>query len=182
MKVSEILHEGLTAKWSENRIHGLKPKQLAALEINARNANDYVVLDMIKQVKSDQYQHQEQLANAKREADAEARRDRRAERKITARNASAEDSRVIGRKIEAVVSDCIPDGDPIDRIYPWLKSYFGTDDIDVNAILDKAVKTLGKYKITMSTWLINGMDMLKCISICTLKKKMNIQITLGDNL
>lgn len=45
----------------------------------------------------------------------------------------------VARWIEAVVGDCVPDGDPIDRLAPLVRSVYGRD-ADVGAILDRAAR------------------------------------------
>ena len=75
MKLKE-LSEGLKANWTIHTIRDLPPKKLKALIINAQNANDTNVLNIIKKVEQERYDAQ---VAAKKAADEE-----RAERRLEA--------------------------------------------------------------------------------------------------
>lgn len=141
MKLSELMQEGLRGNWSVNRIHDLTAKQLGALKINATTQNDNNVLKMIKQVEDDRYEMQRQAAE-----DDRIRKREEARRRDPVKSLSEKDINRIAFKIEQIVSEVFPDGDPIDKIAPWLKNNFDINNWDITKILDKAVKVLGKYK------------------------------------
>ena len=143
MKLKE-LSEGLKANWTIHTIRDLPPKKLKALIINAQNANDTNVLNIIKKVEQERYDAQ---VAAKKAADEE-----RAERRLEAAKRrkdsfvfgetvlTKQDLSKVARKFEEVVGDTFPDGDPIDRMAPWIRREFRCQGWDTGSILDKAVE------------------------------------------
>jgi hypothetical protein len=62
----------------------------------------------------------------------------------------------LARKIEEVVSGCVPDGDPIDRLVPWLENHGVRNDFYDH--LDTAVKKFIKPFKTYNDYLIDMWD------------------------
>ena len=56
------------------------------------------------------------------------------------------DLEVVARKIEEVLGNTFPDGDPIDWLAPWFKKTYGMEGLEIGDTLNKAVKKLGRYK------------------------------------
>lgn len=137
MKVSEIVTEGLRGNWSIPRIRELTGRQITALKTNATNASDNDVLSMIKTVENERYEIQKQAAADKR---YDARMDN------PTKYINKDDLQKIAMKIEMTMGDVFPDGDPIDKLGPWLQKNYHLERFDIMKILDKACKTLGKYK------------------------------------
>lgn len=62
---------------------------------------------------------------------------------------SKEDYAAVGAKIEQLVGNAFPDSDPNDTVFPWVSKAYDISNNSsdkVRKILDKAVKTLGRYK------------------------------------
>jgi hypothetical protein len=155
------LDEGLKANWNINTVSELTPQKLKALTLNAQKAGDERVLGIIKQVEQERYDVQ---VAAKKAADAErkARKEEAARRKGDGFSfgdyfLTKQDLFKVARKFEEVVGDTFPDGDPIDRMAPWIKREFRVPDWFTGEILDKSVEVhLGAKSYTK--YLANSWD------------------------
>jgi hypothetical protein len=145
MKINELLGEGLKASWTIQDVRDLTPKKLKALWQNAHKADDVDVLDMIAKITSERRLAAEVIADEQRDRAEEAQRQRKRE-KGAAVDAKKSDLEALGREIERVVGDTFPDGDPIDKLGPYVKRKFQCNSYEISDFLNKAAKTLGKYK------------------------------------
>lgn len=66
--------------------------------------------------------------------------------KIESSKPKTPDLGAVARKIEDTLGATFPDGDPIDILGPWMKKTYNIEGFAVGAVLDKAVKKIGKYK------------------------------------
>ena len=131
----KIAEGKLRANWTIHRIQELKPRQLAVLTKNATDAGDQEVLDMINQITRDREEVQKAAAEKNRANAARSRGHQFGDVTL-----SKEDLGTVARKIEAVVGDTFPDGDPIDSLGPWVRRQFRVKDWDVGDVLNKAAK------------------------------------------
>lgn len=65
--------------------------------------------------------------------------------------------RMVANKIEEVIGNTWPDGDPIDWLAPWVVKTFGVKDWDITPILDKGARAISKrykgyYDYLAKTW------------------------------
>jgi hypothetical protein len=162
MKLAEIkLSEGLKANWTVDTVSDLTPQKLKALTLNAQKAGDERVLKIIKQVEQDRYDAQvaaKKAADAERKARKEEAAKRRGDRFAFGDYfLTKQDLLKVARKFEEVVGDTFPDGDPIDRMAPWIKREFRVPDWFTGEILDKSVEVhLGAKSYTK--YLANSWD------------------------
>ena len=140
MKLAEIkINEALTANWSEARIQELSPAKLKALRINATKAGDEKVLKMIDNVVSANEKIQKQIAKNRRAEDKKW--DRLYAKDNQPRKYTDAELQEIARKIEDVTGSVFPDGDPIDKLAPWIKKRFSLGEFgDVGSVLAAAAK------------------------------------------
>lgn len=121
--VREELDEALKGNWTVEKIQKLKPAQIKVLQKNASDAYDKAVLDMIAQATAPKTKTASvKMQPAKPKPDLDK----------------------IWYKIQDVVGQIVPDGDPIDYMAPWLESQ-GIRGFDISDVLDKAAKKHG-YK------------------------------------
>lgn len=142
MKLEELLSEALRANWTLADIRELTPKKFEALYINVKKANDEKVLDLWRQV----YRERREGAEKAAEELEKQRQDWRRVHPPRARGVSQEILQDLANRIEDAVGLSVPDGDPIDRLIPYLDRNFGRSKYDYGKLLDRATKLIGKYK------------------------------------
>lgn len=80
-------------------------------------------------------------------------------------------------KIQSVVSNIYPDGDPIDHLAPWLKKH-GIRDFNIGEILDRAAKKNG-YKDLYDYWESMGDLLLSEQGVAEGSEQISIQVRKG---
>lgn len=139
MKLNEIknISEGLKGNWTYGTVYHLTPAKLKALRINATKAADESVLNVIAQVVADKAELQKKKAAEKRADDKKwnSKNDDSPKKYTTA------ELQEIARKIEEFAGEAFPDGDPIDKLGPWMTKRFSLPRFtNISDALDLAAK------------------------------------------